>query len=230
MLQLYIGNKNYSSWAMRVGVLMAQARIPHEQVLVRFDSFDADSAFKQRLKAVSPTGKVPLLVDGHLKVWDTLAICEYLAEQFPDQHLWPRDKAARAVARSIVAELHSGFGALRQHCSMNIEAQLPEVGAIIWRDQPGVRADVQRACALFTELLARHGGPLLFGEFCIADAYYAPMCTRFMTYGIPLPETVAAYARRVLQLPGVKAWCDAARAEHDFVAFEEPYRLRRTGE
>ena len=227
MLTLYIGNKNYSSWAMRVGVLMAQAQIAHEQVLVRFDGFGAGSDFKQRLKAVSPTGKVPLLVDGDLKVWDTLAICEYLAEQFPDKHLWPQDAAARAVARSIVAELHSGFGALRQHCSMNIEAHLPEVGAIIWRDQAGVRADVQRACELFTELLARHGGPMLLGEFCIADAYYAPMCTRFTTYGIPLPEPVAAYAQRVLQLPGVKAWCDAARAEHDFVAFQEPYRLRR---
>lgn len=227
MLTLYIGNKNYSSWAMRVGVLMTQAQIPHEQVLVRFDGFDEGSAFKQRLKAVSPTGKVPLLVDGDLKIWDTLAICEYLAEQFPGKHLWPQDKAARAVARSVVAELHSGFGALRQHCSMNIEAHLPEVGAILWRDQPGVRADVQRAVELFTELLARHGGPMLSGDFSIADAYYAPMCTRFMTYGIPLPPAVQDYVQRVLALPGVKAWCDDARAEHDFVAFQEPYRLRR---
>ena len=124
MLKLYIGNKNYSSWSMRPWVLLKQAGIAFEEVMVRFDSFDADSTFKKTLQAATPTGKVPLLVDGDLAVWDTLAIAEYVAEQFPDKHLWPADKAARARARSICAEMHSGFTALRGNCPMNIEAEL----------------------------------------------------------------------------------------------------------
>lgn len=225
MLKFYTGNKNYSSWSMRVGVLLAQAQIPHEETVLRMDSFAPDSSFKRQLRAISPTGKVPLLIDGDVTVWESLAIVEYLAERFPEKHLWPQDRGARARARSVVAELHGGFGALRQHCSMNIEAHLPEVGAIVWRDQPAVRADVQRAVDIFSELLATHGGPMLFGDFCIADAYYAPMCMRFATYELPLPPEVQGYVDRVRQLPGVKAWVDAARAEHDFLAFEEPYRL-----
>ena len=227
MLQFHTGNKNYSSWSMRVGVLLAQAQIPHEETVLRMDGFGPDSEFKQRLRAISPTGKVPLLIDGDTTVWDSLAIVEYLAERFPEKHLWPQDGSARARARSVVAELHSGFGALRQHCSMSIEAQLPDVGAIIWRDQPAVRADVQRAVDLITELLATYGGPMLFGAFSIADAWYAPMCMRFAAYALPLPRQVQDYVQRVQALPGVKAWVDAARAEQDFLAFMEPYRLRR---
>jgi glutathione S-transferase len=128
MLKLYIGNKNYSSWSMRPWVLMRQAGIPFEEVLVRFDSFDAGSQFKQTLVGLTPTGKVPLLVDGDLTIWDSLAIAEYLAEQFPDQQLWPQASAERARARSICAEMHAGFTALRSHCPQNIEASLPEVG------------------------------------------------------------------------------------------------------
>jgi len=124
MLKLYIGNKNYSSWSMRPWVLLRQAGIAFEEVRVRFDSFDAGSEFKRTMGPVSPTGKVPVLVDGDLVVWDTLAIAEYLAETYPEKHLWPQDKAARAHARSICAEMHSGFTALRSHCPMNIEADL----------------------------------------------------------------------------------------------------------
>lgn len=227
MLKLYIGNQNYSSWSMRPWVLLTQAGIPFEEVKVRFDSFDAGSTFKTILNALTPTGKVPVLVDGELAVWDTLAIAEYLAEQFPDKHLWPQGKAARARARSICAEMHAGFTALRSHCPMNIEASLPEVGALIWRDQPGVRADVARLVAMWQELLATHGGPLLFGEFSIADAFFAPVCMRLTTYALPLPAPIAAYVARVSALAGVQAWCDAARAEQDFLDFEEPYRLAR---
>ena len=227
MLQLYIGNKNYSSWSMRPWVLLRQAGIAFEEVPVRFDSFDANSQFKRQLKAVSPTAKVPVLVDGATTVWDSLAIAEYLAETHPDKQLWPADKAARAHARSVTAEMHSGFGALRSHCSMNIEAHLPEVGAILWRDQAGVRADVQRLIDMWGELLARHGGPMLFGQFTIADAFYAPVCMRLATYALPVPQAIADYVRRVQQLPGVKAWMDAALAEQDFLSFEEPYRIRR---
>lgn len=227
MLQLYIGNKNYSSWSMRPWVLLRQAGIPFEEVLARFDSFDADSHFKATIAGISPTGKVPVLVDGNLAIWDTLAIAEYLAETYPEKHLWPQDKTARARARSVCAEMHSGFTALRGACPMNIEAHLPEVGALIWRDKPAVRADVQRLVDMWTGLLEQHGGPMLFGAFTIADAFYAPVCMRLHSYGLPVPEHIQVYVQRVRALPGVKAWIDDALAEADFREFEEPYRLRR---
>ncbi|MFZ2308267.1 MAG: glutathione S-transferase family protein [Rhodoferax sp.] len=226
MLKLYIGNKNYSSWSMRPWVLLQQSGIPFQEVMVRFDSFEAHSSFKKTLQGATPTGKVPLLVDGDLAIWDTLAIAEYLAEQFPEKHLWPADKAARARARSICAEMHSGFTALRGNCPMNIEAQLADTGALIWRDKPGVRADVQRLVDMWSALLQEHGGPLLFGDFSLADAYFAPVCMRLKSYALPVPPAIAAYVERVCALPGVKAWIDQALAEKDFLDFEEPYRLK----
>ena len=227
MLQLYIGNKNYSSWSMRPWVLLKQAGIPFDEVMVRFDSFDGDSQFKATLRDLTPTGKVPLLVDGDLAVWDTLAIAEYVAEQYPDKQLWPQDKAARARARSVCAEMHAGFTGLRGHCPMNVEADLAATGALIWRDKAGVRADVARLVAMWEGLLDQYGGPLLFGQFTVADAYFAPVCTRLKTYALPLPPKASAYVDRVLALPGVKAWTDAALTEKDFLDFEEPYRLTR---
>ncbi|MHB8950033.1 MAG: glutathione S-transferase family protein [Rhodoferax sp.] len=227
MLKLVIGNKNYSSWSMRPWVLLQQAQIPFEEVTVRFDAFTPESSFKKTVSALTPTGKVPVLIDGDLVVWDTLAIAEYVAEQCPEKHLWPHDQAARARARSICAEMHSGFTALRSHCPMNIEARLPETGALIWRDQSCVRADVTRLVAMWGELLQQHGGPLLFGDFSIADAYFAPICMRLATYALPLPPAIADYVTRVQALPGVKAWIDGALAERDFLDFEEPYRLAR---
>jgi glutathione S-transferase len=227
MLKLYIGNKNYSSWSMRPWVLMRQAGITFDEVMVRFDSFDADSDFKRALKDVNPVGKVPVLVDGDLAIWDTLAIAEYLAERFPDKALWPTNPKARARARSVCAEMHAGFTALRSACPMNIEASLPDVGALAWRDKPGVRADVARLEAMWTALLNTHGGPMLFGDFSIADAYFAPVCMRLRTYGLPVSSTVSAYVDRVAALPGVAAWISDALAEKDFLDFEEPYRLQR---
>lgn len=228
-LQLYIGNKNYSSWSMRPWVMLRQAGIPFEEIMVRFDSFDAGSTFKQQLKAISPVGKVPVLVDDGFAVWDTLAIAEYAAERFPDRQLWPADAHARARARSVCAEMHSGFAALRSACPMNIEASLPDVGRLIWRDQPGVRTDLARLCGLWGELLAAQpAGSLLFGQFTIADAYFAPVCMRIRTYGLPVPADIQAYVDRVAALPGVKAWIDDALAEADFLDFEEPYRLGRS--
>ena len=227
MPTLYIGNKNYSSWSMRPWVLLRQAGIAFEEVRVRFDSFEADSEFKRTIGPVSPTGKVPALVDGDLVVWDTLSIAEYLAESYPEKHLWPQDKAARAHARSVCAEMHSGCTALRGACPMNIEAHLPDTGALIWRDQSAVRADVQRLVDMWSGLLAQYGGPMLLGEFSIADAYFAPVCMRLHTYALPVPAPIKAYVDRVRELPGVKAWIDEALAEKDFLDFEEPYRLRR---
>lgn len=226
-MKLYIGNKNYSSWSMRPWVLMKQAGIAFEEVMVRFDSFAADSQFKTTVSAVSPVQKVPVLVDGELVVWDTLAIAEYLAERFPDKQLWPKDVHARARARSVCAEMHSGFGALRSHCGMNIEAQLPDVGARLLREQPAVAADLQRIVQMWSGLLAAHGGPMLFGDFGIADAYYAPVASRIRTYALPVPPEVDAYITRLFALPGVKAWLDAALQEQDFIPMDEPYRTQR---
>ena len=227
MVKLYIGNKNYSSWSMRPWVLMRQLGITFDELLVRFDSFDASSHFKQALHSVSPTGKVPVLVDGDLVVWDTLAIAEYLAELHPDKHLWPADARARARARSVCAEMHSGFSALRSHCGMNIEAHLPDVGALIWRDHPAVRTDVNRLVDMWSALLHEHGGPMLFGQFSIADAFFAPVCMRLITYGLPVPPHIATYIERVRTLPSVQEWIADALAEQDFRDFEEPYRLHR---
>lgn len=227
MLKLYFGNKNYSSWSMRPWVLLKQAGIPFEEVLVRFDSFDADSSFKAAVASVSPVGRVPVLTDDGFPIWDTLAIAEYLAEKFPDKRLWPADTQARARARSVCAEMHSGFVALRGACPMNIEASLEHMGALLWRDRPAVRADVHRIVSMWTELLETHGGPMLFGQFSIADAYFAPVCMRLKNYGLPVPGHITDYIRRVCALPGVKAWIDGGLAEKDFLDFEEPYRISR---
>jgi glutathione S-transferase len=223
-VQLYIGNKNYSSWSMRPWVLMTQAGIAFEEVVVRFDSFEPGSAFKTRMAALSPTAQVPVLVDDGWAVWDTLAIAEYLAERHPQHALWPRAPRDRACARSVCAQMHAGFGALRQAFPMNIEASLAQVGARVLAQDAAVRRDLALICRLWEELLARHGGPMLFGDFGIVDAYYAPVVMRLWTYRVPVPPPVAAYVERVQSLAAVAAWCGAARAEHDFLAFEEPYR------
>ena len=227
MLKLYIGNKNYSSWSMRPWVLLKQAGIAFEEVKVRFDSFDSSSHFKQTMGSVTPVGKVPALVDDGFVVWDTLAIAEYVAEKFPEKTLWPHSTQARARARSICAEMHSGFAALRSSCPMNIEASLPEIGQLIWRDKPAVRTDVARIVAMWEELLQSHGGPMLFGEFTIADAYFAPVVMRLKTYALPVPANITNYIDRLCAAPGVKAWIDDALLESDFRDFEEPYRINR---
>ncbi|MGI4778001.1 MAG: glutathione S-transferase family protein [Janthinobacterium lividum] len=227
MLQLYVGNKNYSSWSMRPWVLMKQAGIEFEERMVRFDSFEAGSEFKKTVLAVNPLGKVPILVHDGLPVSDTLAICEYLAETFLEKKLWPEDKTLRAAARSACAEMHAGFSALRSHCPMNIEADLSLQGRIVWRDQAGVREDLARIVDLWRGLLKASGGPMLFGDFGIVDAYFAPVASRIRTYALPVPDDVAAYVDCLHELPGIRAWTEAARAEHDFVPMDEPYRDSR---
>jgi len=227
-LKLYIGNRNYSSWSMRPWVLMRQAGIPFEERLVRFDSFEPGSAFKRALAGISPTGKVPVLeaeIDGEsLRVWDTLAIAELLAERFPDRRLWPVRAAERAIARSVVAEMHAGFTALRSCFPMNIEASLPEVGARLLAERADAAADLARIGELWRSCLAASGGPFLFGEFGIADAFFAPVVMRIRTYGLPLQEACRHYAQRVERSPGVAAWIELALAEKEFLPFEEPYR------
>ncbi|MEY2657950.1 MAG: hypothetical protein RLZZ395_1692 [Pseudomonadota bacterium] len=227
-LKLYIGNKNYSSWSMRPWVLMRQAGIDFEEVMVRFDSFEAGSNFKTTMQAVTPVGKVPVLVDGDVAVWDTLAMAEYLAERFADLQLWPAAVADRARARSICAEMHSGFGALRSKCPMNIEARLPEVGQQVMQHSD-VQADLQRLSAMWGELIDHHGGPMLFGRFTIADAFFAPVAMRVNTYGLCLPPKAAQYVQRLSALRSVQQWVEEALQENDFLDFEEPYRKRSMG-
>ncbi|MEG0150743.1 MAG: glutathione S-transferase family protein [Comamonas sp.] len=224
MLTLYIGNKNYSSWSMRPWVLMRQTGIAFEEQMLRFDGFGPDSSFKQRALALSPAGRVPILIDGGLRLWDSLAISEYLAEKFPEKHLWPQQLLNRARARCLVAEMHSSFSSLRSLCPMNIEARLPEVGAKLWVEHPPLRTDVQLLQDLWTPLLAAANGPMLFDQFSIADAFFAPVCMRLNTYALPLSPAVQAYVQRVSNLPAVQEWVQAARAERDFRPFEEPYR------
>jgi glutathione S-transferase len=225
-MQLVIGNKNYSSWSMRPWVLLKQAGIPFDEVKIRFDAFTPDSKFKTELARISPAGCVPVLIDADLTVWDTLAIAEYLAEKFPAKKLWPQDAKARARARSVCAEMHSGFCALRSHLPMNVEASLPEVGARVLAEQGAVRGDLERLVGMWSALLDTYGGPLLFGEFSIADAYFAPVVMRLKTYGMRAPPGIAAYMQRVTELPGVAAWIGDALAERDFLDFEEPYRTQ----
>ena len=231
MLKLYIGNKNYSSWSMRPWVLLRQLSIPFQEVMVPFGDMQPGSPFKQTMTALTPTANVPLLVDDALAVWDSLAITEYVAElaarQKPSVAVWPVDAAARARARSICAEFHSGFGALRSHCGMNIEAHLPDQGQIALRDHPQVGKDLARICAMWSELLQQHGGPMLFGAFSAADAFFAPVCMRINTYALPVPPSVAAYVSRITELASVQAWIADALAERDFVVPDEPYRARR---
>jgi glutathione S-transferase len=226
-MQLYIGNKNYSSWSMRPWVLMREFGLPFDEVMVRFDGFDASSRFKQTISAITPTGRVPALVDAGFVVWDTLAIAEYLAERFADQGLWPRDRLQRARARSLCAEMHSGFSALRSACPMNIEAHLPEVGRRVLAERPGVVGDLARITAMWAEALAASGGPFLFGGYSVADAYYAPVVARLRTYALPVPAAVQGYMDRVWASTGVAAWVVDALAEQTFLDFEEPYRQHR---
>jgi len=226
-MQLYIGNKNYSSWSMRPWVLMREADIAFDEVLVQFDAFTPESRFKRKLQRVTPAGRVPVLVDDGFAVWDTLAIAEYLAEKFPARALWPAAPKARARARSLCAEMHSGFSALRTHCPMNIEASLPEVGQRVVAEQSAVRDDLARIVQMWSQQLDDRGGPMLFGEFCIADAYYAPVASRIRTYALPVPAPIAAYVERVHALPGVQAWVRDALEEKQFLDFEEPHRSSR---
>ncbi len=223
MRQLVIGNKNYSSWSMRPWVLMRHFGLCFDEIKLRFD-FNADSAFYAELARYTPAARVPVLLEDGFAVWDTLAIAERVAELLPGHTIWPGDARDRARARSLCAEMHAGFGALRQHCPMNIEASLPEVGARLLAEQPAVRHDLQRIVAMWSEALAHSGGPFLFGDFGAADAYFAPVVARVHCYALPLPSNVQAYADRVWASPGVAAWVADALAEHDFLDFEEPYR------
>jgi len=212
---LVIGNKNYSSWSLRAWLLMKHGGMPFDEI--RIPLYVAGS--KDSLRKYAPSGKVPVLLDGSLAVWDSLAIAEYLAERHPDRRLWPQDSAVRAVARSISAEMHSGFSALRSNMSMNCRGSFPGVGRTV-----EVAADVERIQRMWTDCRERFGaaGPFLFGEFTIADAMYAPVVLRFKTYAVQLAPVARQYADTVLGLPALQDWVEAAKAETEVIPAFEP--------
>ena len=212
-LTLVVGTKNYSSWSLRPYLALAHTGQPFQEVVVQLGEPDTS----QRILQHSPSGRVPLLKHGALAIWDSLAICEYLAETFPEARLWPEDTAARAVARSVTAEMHSSFATLRQHMGMNIRARKPGQGRA-----PGVAEDIARIQAIWTECRARfgQGGPFLFGHFTVADAFYAPVVTRFVTYDVTLDPVCAAYRDTVLALPSFQKWAEAARHEKPVAKYD----------
>ncbi|MES2957076.1 MAG: glutathione S-transferase family protein [Pseudomonadota bacterium] len=226
MLQLVIGNKNYSSWSMRPWVLMRQLGIGFDEIKLRLE-LTPGSAFHRELARYTPAGRVPVLLIDGFAVWDTLAIAEALADLRPDLPLWPRAALQRARARSLCAEMHAGFSALRNHFPMNIEARLHDVGPRVLAAEAAARQDLERIDTLWSQQLEVSGGPFLFGDFGIIDAYYAPVVARTRSYALPLSAAARAYAERVWASPGVSAWAADALAEQDFIVEDEPYRRSR---
>lgn len=227
-MQLVIGNKNYSSWSMRPWLLMTQLRIPFEETRLSFN-LGLDDGFGEAVRRFNPAGRVPVLVDGDFAIWDSLAIAEYLHERFADRGVWPTEAKARARARSLCAEMHAGFAALRTAWPMNIELVRPDIGPRVLSERPAVGRDLARIDAMWSDALAASGGPFLFGAYSAADAYYAPMASRFRSYGVPLSDAARAYSERLLATPAAAAWTAAALVEADFVDEDEPYRSRREG-
>lgn len=212
-LTLVIGNKNYSSWSLRPWLAMKHFGLEFEEI--RIPLYAPESG--QEIQSYSPSGKVPVLLHEDVIVWDSLAICEYLAEQFPAIR-WPKDVRARAIARSISAEMHAGFQDLRQNLPMNCRARFPnEVRT------PGVQNDIHRITAIWRDCRQTYGtnGPMLFGDFTLADAVYAPVVLRFRTYSVPLDDLCQEYVDAVLALPALQAWVKAAEQEPEVIAMFE---------
>ena len=203
MRTLVIGDKRWSSWSMRPWLALRHGGIEFREHLIRLRRPDS----KAQIAAVSPSGKVPLLIDGDLKIWDSLAICEWAAERVPS--LWPSDPSARAIARSVSAEMHSSFVAMRTEMSMDVELRTKK------ELSPEARADVDRVMTIWRETRAKWGqnGDFLFGAFSIADCFYAPVVTRFRSYGVALDDTAARYSEAMLAQPEVRAWCDGVERD-----------------
>ena len=216
-MHLIIGNKNYSSWSFRPWLAMKVAGIAFQETLISLEAHD----FKARVKALGGAGKVPMLIDGDTRVWDSLAILEYLAEKFPAAALWPQQAAARARARAVAAEMHAGFMPLRRHLPMNMSRPVKPRTL-----DDGAAADVTRIEAIWSECLTIFGGPFLFGAFGAADAMYAPVVSRLHTYAVEVGAAAHVYMRAVMALPAWNEWRDAARREswvlpHDEVDWPE---------
>jgi glutathione S-transferase len=206
-LKLVIGNKNYSSWSMRPWLALRANNIAFDEIFIPLYTGEAD---KNRILGFSHSGKVPVLIDGDVTIWDSLAIIEYLAERFPEKRLWPDDRAARAYARSISAEMHSGFVALRNECGMNLHRP---IGAIALSDEAS--ANIARVQQIWTECRERYGkfGPFLFGSFGGADAMFGPVVHRFRSYVIEVTPAVQAYMDAMMALPAFQEWTRGGLAE-----------------
>jgi glutathione S-transferase len=219
-LSLVIGNKNYSSWSMRPWVAMRGLELPFQEIQLKFES----EAWRRNIARLSPSGLVPVLWEGDpgtgFATWDTLAIVERLHELFPERGVWPRDPRARARARSLCAEMHAGFRALRSAMPMNLRGRHPGKGM-----KPEVAKDIGRITALWTDARMAHGagGPFLFGNFSAADAYFAPVATRFVTYAVELAGPAREYQQALLAAPAVREWTAVGMKETEFFAEDEPY-------
>ena len=209
-MKLIIGNKNYSSWSLRGWLAMKQSGLAFEEIQVPLYGDDWDQLKKQNEEIAPSSGKVPVLWDGDAVVWDSLAIIEYLADKVGRERFWPKADDARAMARSMVAEMHSSYPALRSECPMNIRRQVEG-----WQITEAARADIVRILTLWAEARARfgRGGPFLFGSFSAADIIYAPVVSRFMTYGIGVPGFALAYMEAVWEHEWLQSWVAAAAAE-----------------
>jgi len=228
---LVIANKNYSSWSMRPWVLMRQCGVPFTEERLSF-RLGLGAGFGEAVRRLSPAGRVPVLklalpeaAGGELVVHDSLAIVETVHDFWPDAGVWPADRADRARARALAAEMHAGFATLRARCPMNIEADLRPLGPPLLAEHAALRSDLARVDQIF----AAARGPFLFGAFCAADAFYAPVALRVRGYGLPLSAPAQAHADRLLAAPACAEWIAAALQEHEWVPEDEPYRARPAG-
>ena len=205
-LHLYVGNKNYSSWSLRAWLALKQTGAPFSETVI---ALSRETSIEQ-LSQVSPSRRVPVLKHGDLVLWESLAIAEYLAEQFPKAGLWPRSQTARAIARAVSNEMHAGFSALRKHLPMDLRARRRE-----YPREQAVAADIRRIIDLWTDCRTRFGqdGDFLFGNYTIADAMYAPVVSRFITYAVDLDSSVKRYCDAVWEHPAMQEWAEAAVAE-----------------
>ncbi|MBE7731860.1 glutathione S-transferase family protein [Devosia faecipullorum] len=203
-MKLLIGNRNYSTWSLRPWLVLRHFEIPFEDEVLQLSG----SGWRDVLAERSPTGKVPVLIDGALVIPETIAIIEYLAETFPDKAIWPQGREARALARAAAAEMHGGFSALRSHAPMNLRASHP--GKV---DLDAVRGDLHRVETLWGRLLEKSGGPYLFGDFSGADAMFAPLATRLRTYDLPVSDMVGRYVEAIYALPAFQEWRGLALQE-----------------
>jgi len=212
-MKLILGNKNYSSWSLRPWILLKHFGIPFTEVVIPL----YEGNYKARILKYSKNGKVPILIHGPVTVWESLAICQYAADLFPKRKMWPQGKPARALAYSVCQEMHAGFTALRTAMPMNLTGLYPGEGLT-----PEVKKDIQRIEALWAKCRAhaRGKGPFLFGHFTIADAMFAPVVTRFRTYGVKLSRASADYSKAILTMPAFAEWEQAA--------IKEPWIIRRS--
>ncbi|HYX39414.1 MAG TPA: glutathione S-transferase family protein [Oligoflexus sp.] len=203
-MTLVVGSKTFSSWSLRPWLLLKQMNIPFKEVVIALNQVST----RERIRQYSPSGRIPVLLHGEVRIWDSLAIAEYLNDLFPEKKLWPAKIEERALARSVSAEMHSGFAAMRQQMSMNVNKRFATPAL-----SDDTQGDLKRVFEIWNDCLARSGGPFLFGSFSIADAMFAPVTTRLTTYSIPLTGAIEKYVQTIAALPAMREWIQGAQAE-----------------